>query len=45
MIRSKNWRGAKLGKDAIQNFFLTELTNLWNTGTGALKSIGIALQK
>jgi hypothetical protein len=28
-IRSKNWRGAKLVKDATKNtFFLTELKNL-----------------
>jgi hypothetical protein len=41
--RSNNWRGAKLVKDAT-NFFLTELRNMWNAGTGTLKSKEIALK-
>jgi hypothetical protein len=46
MIRPKNWRGAKLAKDAIKYFFyfLTEFENLWNAGTGALKSRGITVK-
>jgi hypothetical protein len=43
-IRSKNWRGARLVKNAIKNFFLTELKNVWNAGTGALKSRGITVK-
>jgi hypothetical protein len=27
IIRSKNWRGAELVKDAIKKLFLTELKN------------------
>jgi hypothetical protein len=43
-IRCKNWRGVRLSKDGTRNFFLTEIKNMWNAGTGALKSRGIALK-
>jgi hypothetical protein len=38
-------RGAKLVKDATKKtFFLTDKKNLWNAGTGLLKSWGITLK-
>jgi hypothetical protein len=42
--RSKNWRDAKLVKDATKkNFFFSD-GRKWNSGTGALKLRGITLK-
>jgi hypothetical protein len=45
MIRSKNWRVAKLVKDITKKNFLSDgIKNLWNAGTDALKLRGMALK-
>jgi hypothetical protein len=35
-IRSKNWHGAKLAKDATKKLFSDGIKNFLNAGTGAL---------
>jgi hypothetical protein len=45
IIRSKNWRGTKLIKDATKKLFSDGIkTNMRNAETGALKSREITLK-